>query len=144
VAPFVHRGDLVLVTHPEQVPVLRYYLGGGLRWATQLGAVRDPRIMDWRDALARLDASSPRRDLEPLLATVPRGGRLVVVSPVFRDYRAWKSRWTKRVFLTSIRWTAVIDRDRRFRRTHVVQTDEIALKRNFFKPLQAVVYVRDR
>src|SRR5207253_1386500 len=32
VAPYVRRGDVVLSTHPEQVPVLRYYLGPGYRW----------------------------------------------------------------------------------------------------------------
>ena len=33
--------------------------------------------------------------LERLLATVPPGGRFVVISPVFRDYRAWRAKWTK-------------------------------------------------
>ena len=67
---------------------------------------------------------------------------LVVVSPVFRDYRAWQSRWTREVYLTSEIWTADIARDPRFRRIATVQTDEILLKLNYFKPLQAVVYVR--
>jgi hypothetical protein len=142
-APSVHRGDLVLVTHPEQVPVLRYYLGPGLRWATQLGPVRDTQVFDWRDAVDRIDATSVRRGLPPLLASVPAGGRLIVISPVFRDYRAWKSSWTSRVYRTSREWTAAIARDHRFREVRVVQTNEILLKRNFFKPLQAVVYARD-
>jgi hypothetical protein len=141
-APSVHRGDLMLVTHPEQVPVLRYYLGSGLHWATELGPVPDTQIFDWRDAVDRIDASSVRRDLPPVLDSVTPGGRLIVVSPVFRDYRAWKSRWTSRVYRTSREWTAAVDRDPRFRRVRVVQTNEILLKRNFFKPLQATVYVR--
>jgi hypothetical protein len=144
VAPYVHRGDLVLSTHPEQVPVLRYYLGAGLRWATELGPVRDAQVMDWRDALKRLKATTRRRDLDPVLASVRPGQRLIVFSPVFRDYRAWKARWTKEVYRRSVLWTDTIDRDPRFRATHVVRTNEILLKRNFFKPLQAVVYVRRR
>jgi hypothetical protein len=142
VAPYLHRGDLVLTTHPEQVPVLRYYLGPGYRYATQLGPVTDSQVMDWEDALERLRAVTPARQLEPVLATVRPGQHLVVVSPVFRDYRAWQSRWTRRVYLTSQVWTREIARDPRFRQVAMVQTDEILRKLNYFKPLQAVVYVR--
>jgi mannosyltransferase len=38
-APRLHPGDLVVVTHPEQVPVVRYYFGDGLRYATPMGGV---------------------------------------------------------------------------------------------------------
>ena len=30
---------------------MRLYLGAGFRWANAMGPVRDPRIMDWRNAL---------------------------------------------------------------------------------------------
>src|SRR5262249_4627233 len=84
VAPSLGPGDLVLTTHPEQVPVLRYYLGPRVRYATQFGLVSDPRVMDWRDALDRIEQVSVRRDLSPVLSTVRPGAHLVVVSPVFR------------------------------------------------------------
>jgi mannosyltransferase len=141
-APYLRPGDLVLSTHPEQVPVLRYYLGPGYRWATTLGPQRDPQLMNWADALERLRAVTPAAQLEPVLASVKPGQHLVVVSPVFRDYRAWQARWTRLVYLTSRTWTRDIARDPRFRRLGLVQTDEILSKRNYFKPLQAVVYVR--
>src|SRR5262245_18842695 len=86
VAPLVHTDDLVLSTHPEQVPVLRYYLGPGFRYATQLGPVTDSQVMNWDDALERMRAVTPARDLDPVLASVKPGEHLVVVSPVFRDY----------------------------------------------------------
>jgi len=57
--PYVHRGDLVVSTHPEQTPALRFYLGTGFRWATTLGPVRDPQIMDWRDVVDRIRAALP-------------------------------------------------------------------------------------
>jgi len=79
-----------------------------------------------------------------VLASVRPGQDLVVVSPVFRDYRAWEAPWTRRVYLTSQRWTAAIARDPRFREIGTVTTNEILLERNFWKPLQAVVYVRRR
>ena len=62
VAPFVHPGELVISTHPEQVPVLRYYLGAGLRWATTLGPVPDSQVFDWRDAVARLRGGAAASD----------------------------------------------------------------------------------
>jgi mannosyltransferase len=143
-ARYLSPGDLVLSTQPEQVPVLHYYFGPGPRFASELGPVADPGVMDWRDALARLKATSVRRDLEPLLDAVAPGRRLAVVSPVFRDYRAWDARWTREVYLKSRAWTQAIAADPRFRPVATVTTDEILLKRNFWKPLQAVIYVRRR
>ena len=100
--------------------------------------------MDWRDAVRRLRAVTIRRDLGPVLAAVRPGGHLVVVSPVFRDYRAWEAPWTRLVYLTSQVWTRAIAADPRFRAEQTVRTDEILLERNFWKPLQAVIYVRRR
>ena len=141
-APLVHPGELVVSTHPEQVPVLRYYLGGGFRWATTLGPVRDDRVFDWRDAVDRLRAAEPKPTLDAVLASVPRGTEFVVVAPVFRDYRAWKSKWTRLVWRRSVAWTSLIQHDPRFELERHLTTDEIALKRNYFKPLQAFVYRR--
>jgi len=141
-ARYLAPGDVVLSTQPEQVPVLRYYLGPGERFATELGPVPDPRVMDWRDALSRLKASRVALDLEPVLGGVRPGGHLVVVVPVFRDYRAWDADWTRLVYLKSRIWLRAIASDGRFRQVATLSTDEILLKRNFWKPLEALVYVR--
>jgi hypothetical protein len=141
-APFVQPGELVVSTHPEQVPVLRYYLGSGLRWATTLGPVGDPQVFDWRDAVSRLKAADPSPTLDPLLASVPKGREFIVVVPVFRDYRAWKATWTRLVWQRSLQWTALLQRDPRLRLEHHFVTDEIAVNRNYFKPVQAFVYRR--
>ena len=141
-APSMHPGELVISTHPEQVPVLRYYLGPGLRWATTLGPVPDSQVFDWRDAVDRLRAAKPQATLEPLLATVPRGGEFVVVAPVFRDYRAWNAKWTRLVWHRSVAWTSLLQHDPRLRLERHVTTSEIAVKRNYFKLLQAFVYRR--
>jgi mannosyltransferase len=141
-APLIHPGELVIATHPEQVPVLRYYLGDGLRWATTLGPVRDPQVFDWRDAVDRLRAAEPRPALDSVVASVPVGVDFVVVAPVFRDYRAWKARWTRLVWQRSVAWTGLLQHDSRFQVEEHLTPDEIALKRNYFKPLQAFVYRR--
>ncbi len=141
-APSLQPGELVVSTHPEQVPVLRYYLGGGLRWATTLGPVADPQVFDWRDAVSRLKAANPGATLDPLIESVPRGREFVVVEPVFRDYRAWKAPWTRLVWRRSLQWSALLQQDRRVRLEHHFVTNEIAVDRNYFKPVQAFVYRR--
>ena len=141
-APSLHRGELVISTHPEQVPVLRYYLGPGLRWATTLGPVPDSQVFDWRDAVTRLNAAEPRATLDPLLATVPKGGEFVVFAPVFRDYRAWRATWTNLVWRRSVAWTTLLQHDPRVKLERHFTSNEIAARRNYFKLLQAFVYRR--
>src|SRR5439155_12476224 len=97
VQPYLKSGELIVATHPEQTPVLRYYLGPGYRWATTLGRMPDPLIFDWRDAVKRLKATKEQPTIDSLLATVPPGQELVVFEPVFRDYRAWRATWTRLV-----------------------------------------------
>jgi hypothetical protein len=141
-APYVHPGELVVSTHPEQVPVLRYYLGPGLRWATTLGPMRDPQVFDWRDSVTRLRDTRARPTLDGLLATVPKGREFIVVAPVFRDYRAWRAQWTKLVWRKSRAWTWLLQRDARVELVAHIATDEIAVRKNYFKPVQAFVYRR--
>jgi hypothetical protein len=142
VAPYLQPGDLVISTHPEQAPVLRYYLGPGLRWANTLGPVRDPQVFDWRDAVTRLEQARAKPTLDRLLATVPPRGTFVVITPVFRDYRAWRAKWTKLVWEKSTAWTWLLQRDPRVKLVAHVATVEIAVHKNYFKPLQAFVYRR--
>jgi mannosyltransferase len=140
--PYLRPGELVVSTHPEQSPVLRYYLGPGLRWATTLGPEQDARVFDWRDAVMRLRDTRAQPTLDQLIGTVPRGGEFVVIAPVFRDYRAWRAEWTKLVWQKSTAWTWLLQRDPRLKLVAHVVTDEIAVKKNYFKPLQAFVYRR--
>jgi mannosyltransferase len=144
VRPYLTRGELIVSTHPEQVPVLRYYLGPGYRWATTLGRMQDPLIFDWRDAVERLRATKEQPTIDSLLQTVPPGHEFVVFEPVFRDYRAWRATWTKLVWRKASDWSWLLEHDPRLKLVAHVRSDEIALKKNYFKPLQAFVYRRTR
>jgi mannosyltransferase len=144
VRPYLRHGELIISTHPEQVPVLRYYLGPGYRWATTLGPQPDPLIFDWRDAVERLRATRSQKKIDELMKTVPKGGEFVVIAPVFRDYRAWRATWTKLVWRKATSWDWLLQHDPRFRIVAHVLSDEIALRKNYFKPLQAFVYRRVR
>lgn len=142
VSRFMHPGELVVSTHPEQVPVLRYYLGDGYRFATTMGPVPDARIFDWRHAVARLRASNMKARIDQTIASVRPGAEFVVVAPVFRDYRAWNATWTHLVWEKSTAYTSALQQDPRVRLLQHVSTNEIALRDNYFKPLQAFVYRR--
>ena len=142
--PYLKTGELIISTHPEQVPVLRYYLGPGYRWATTLGPQPDPLIFDWRDAVSRLKAVKEQPTIDALLETVPPGGQFVVFEPVFRDYRAWRATWTKLVWRKASDWSWLLEDDPRLQLVAHIRSDEIALKKNYFKPLQAFVYRRKR
>jgi len=107
-------GDLVISTHPEQVPVIAHYSRAGLGYATPLGSVPDTGVMDWRDALERLRATRPSGTLTPLLDRLPAGRRLLLVRPFVGNRGAWKAPWTRLVRLRSGQWGRAIANDDRF------------------------------
>ena len=112
----VNPGDLVVSTHPEQVPVLHYYLGSGFRYADPMGMVADPTVMDWRDALDRLKASRPSQVETKLVDQLQPGQALILVQPILRAYYAWRAPWTAQVKKRAIQWERVLQRDQRLRR----------------------------
>lgn len=113
-SPSLKAGDLVLVTHPEQVPVVNYYMPPGMRYATELGPVKDPGVADWIDALDRLKAATPSKNLEPLLASLPVGHRLLLMRPVVGGQAGWRAPWTKLVRRKSAEWARALKHDKRF------------------------------
>jgi len=112
-------GDLVVSPHPEQVPVLRYYMGEDLRYASSLGEVRDPRVFDWRDALERLRAARPVRTSRALVATLRPGQAVVLVQPILRTY-TWEAPWTSLVRRRVVQWERALDRHPRLRRVEAL------------------------
>jgi mannosyltransferase len=105
--PLLPPGSLVVTTQPEQVPALRYYLGGRLRYVTPLGVVRDPRVMDWRDALARLRAARFGAVMTPLLHGLRAGARLLFVEPRFA---AGRTPWSRRIMADTAIWRHALRR----------------------------------
>jgi hypothetical protein len=77
--------------------------------------VADVGIADWRDGTERMDATSPRRDLAPLLDATRPGQRVLLVMPDVSDLRRWRAPWTARVRQKSAAWEDWLRRDGRFR-----------------------------
>lgn len=122
VAPQVNQlvepGDLVISTQPEQVPVLAHYFEPGLRYASTLGPQADARVVDWRDALERLEAATPEQTLEPMLDELPVDSHVAMVRPIIRG-TSWRAPWTHLVRERSAEWAAALSGDPRFRKVGV-------------------------
>jgi hypothetical protein len=138
IGPALRPGDLVVVTQPEQVSVLDYYLPDGVRFATLTGPVEDPGVTDWRDGVERLEATSPERDLKPLLDRLPDGRRLALVQPVIYDLGRWDAPWTELVRIRSEQWAQYVSNDARFTRIAAAPADP-PLRAH---PLQALVLLK--
>ncbi len=106
----LHPGDLVLSSQPEQVPVLRYYLGPHVRFGTPLGRVSDTEVMDWRDAVARMQRESSRRTLLPLVDQLGSGRHVLLVVPIWHQRDA---PWARVVVARSKQWLHALRRDPR-------------------------------
>jgi mannosyltransferase len=117
-APALPRGTLVFSTQPEQVPELAHELPVGMRFGTPLGAVTDPGVMDWRDALPRLRAARFGLVLGTQLRGLRRGARLLLVQPLFSHP---DSPWTLKIRDIARRWGRAVRHSRLMRRLRVVR-----------------------
>lgn len=115
----LHTGDLVLVGQPEQTPLVWYYMPAGVRFASTVGAVSDPRHMNWVDALDRLRAAQPQATLGPLLASLRPGQKVLFVRPLTEGIVNWKAPWTKLVRRRSAQWGAILSGDTSLRKLTV-------------------------
>ncbi len=109
--PQLAAGDLVVVTSPEQVPLMRYYFGPRLRYASTLGATGDTQVMDWIDALDRLRAARVEQQLLPLVAALRPGQHLLLIRPVTPFNDNWNAPWTRLVRRRSAQWGGALAAD---------------------------------
>jgi mannosyltransferase len=136
-------GDLVVVTHPEQGPVVHYYLSSQpgaprLRWANSMGFVPDPSMFDWRDVLDRLHAAWPKRTENALVRTLRPGQKLLLVQPIIRT-AGWRAPWTKLVKQRAVRWQRIADHDPRLLRLVPIP---VLRGKGFPRGVRTVVYER--
>jgi mannosyltransferase len=90
IGPDLVRGDIVLSSAPEDVPVLRFYLPTGLRYLTPSGVPADPWVTDWRDLLLRMRTAPTGRMVDQAITTLAPGQHLVLVRPNV-DVGSWRS-----------------------------------------------------
>jgi hypothetical protein len=141
VDPSLQAGDLVISTQPETLAVIRYYGIDGLHYGTLTGGRTDVGVWDWRDGVDRLQATSPARDLKPLIDAEPVGSRIVLVEPTFSVLKRWQAPWTKLIRLRSMAWEQYLSNDPRLQ---VIAIQPQSLDPPRPNPVQATVYVKTR
>ena len=113
------NGDVLLSTHPEQIPLIFHYMNESgahhLRYATELGWVPDAQVMDWRDATARLRKTRVHRNLIPILDHMRVGQQLYLIRPITSRPQEWRAPWTSLVKRRTYQWIRAIDHDKRFK-----------------------------
>jgi mannosyltransferase len=119
-SPLLRPGDLVISMQPEQTPLIDYHLRPKLKYATPLGPVKNPKVMDWTDSQDRLLAATTSRNLDPLLANLPPHGRVLLVHPVTTSVSDWDAPWTQLVRRRSAQWGESLARNTGFKRIAVV------------------------
>jgi uncharacterized membrane protein len=134
----IRPGDMVVSIHPEQGPVMRYYLGEGYRWADALGLVEDPQVFDWRHATDRLGAAKPGEVLDELTTQLDEGERMLVIQPIIRSGR-WGAPWTELVRQRAGEWQRALDASPDL--CKLAQVPEFGY-RHLPKGVRAVVYER--
>lgn len=115
----VTAGDLVVSTQPETLPLVKYYLPQGVRYANAIELVDEPRVFDWTDALDRLEAAKPTATIDGFLRTLRPGQEIVLVQPILRTAR-WGAPWTSLVRRRTVQWERALDNDPRVRREALV------------------------
>ncbi len=120
-SPYVGPTTLVLSTQPEQVPTLAYYLPKVTRFATPLGVVPDPRVMDWRSALAKFEHSRVSRVLAPLVGHMTHGARILLVNPTAYQKAPI---WMALIHHDSRSWLFYLEHDRSLHRVKVAAPGE--------------------
>jgi mannosyltransferase len=95
--PDLHRGDLVIVGQPEEVPLAWYYLPAGVRFANPMGTPPDPQSMNWVNALARLQRANVANTVGPLIASLKPNQQVLYVRPLTEGAQNWEAPWTQLV-----------------------------------------------
>jgi Tfp pilus assembly protein PilW len=100
----------VIVTQTEQVAVLDHYLPRGLEFLTPTGPVDDPRVVDWRDLVARLQQATPCAAIAPTLDALHAGSHVLLINPLV-SIGASGSKWATTVAHQVSAVAAMVDSD---------------------------------
>ena len=116
----LRQGDLVISAQPEQTPLAWYYLPGGLQFADPMGKTPDPRMLDWVDAVDRMNAALPVPTYDKVVGSMPKGSRILMIRPLTITRSNWTQPWTAAVRLRSAQWSGLLAQDPRLVRLKAV------------------------
>ena len=109
--PMLHKGDLVIVGQPEQVPLAYYYLPAGLNYSSTIGPVSDPTYMNWVNAMDRYTAAQPSNVLPKLVNALKPGQQILYIRPLTEGVANWNAPWTIMIRRRSAQWGQILQDD---------------------------------
>jgi hypothetical protein len=124
-APQLRAGDLVIGMQMEEVPLLAYYLPRGLAYATATGRVADPRVADWRNTVARLEATSAPTHLVPLVDQLGVGHHLLLVCRRVDDEPPDPNTYFRLIDTRCQEWKQTLAADARLRELPTSELDAV-------------------
>ena len=74
--------------------------------------------MNWVDAMKRMKAATPQKNLEPLIAGMKPGQHVLLLRPIVGGTSGWTAPWTSLVRQRAADWARALLHDRRFKLTH--------------------------
>jgi mannosyltransferase len=78
-------GDLVISAQVTDAPAVALDLGPKFSYATPLGRLADPLVVNWSNLPTRLQSINAASNLAPLLDALPRGHHVLLVDPTSWD-----------------------------------------------------------
>jgi mannosyltransferase len=79
--PKLRPGALILSSEVTDTPVFALDLGSGYRYATPLGLLQDPMVVNWSNLSTRLHSDIASRTLSELMSSLLPGTQVVLVNP---------------------------------------------------------------
>jgi hypothetical protein len=137
--PFMHRGALIVSADVTEMPVIALDLGTGYRYATAMGPLSDPMVVNWTDLPTRLQGVSAQDNLSPMLASLPVGGQVLLVNPVVWGGQETPARYLGPVKAEGVAANEVIDQDPQLVK---VAQQGVARWTHPLYPLTATLYVK--
>jgi hypothetical protein len=114
IGPHLHKGDVVVTGQPESMPLVWYYLPGGLKYANTAShgqLVKDPRYYNWSDSLKQIKHTKPIPSLTRIVNGMHAGQQLLFVRPLTEGAQNWKAPWTLYIRRRSAQWGAGLTAD---------------------------------
>jgi MFS family permease len=110
-APFLHKGDLVIVGQPEQTPLAYYYLPAGLNFSSTIGPVKDASYVNWINALSRYRGANPAKVVPAELNQLKAGQQVLYIRPLTEGVQGWDAPWTSEIRTRSAQWGKILSAD---------------------------------
>jgi hypothetical protein len=137
--PHLRPGALVISSEVTDTPVFALDLGDGYRYATPLGLLQDPMVVNWSNLSTRLGSDIASRELSQLIGTLSRGTQVVLVNPTTWGGGETPERYASAVEAVAIAADYFVAQDPQL---HEVEQLDVPPDANPLYPMEATLFVK--